>query len=157
MLVTSSLAGRALGALRARGDRSAPLVCAAAKLSRDELQAIEAGRSRPSIDVLDRIARVLGSSLTEVLRNAEQLLDAGARNGADLSGLAEIGRAIAELPTGGGSKVKRATAAAVLYAFEASHENQSAAARLLGVERKAFVRRLNSARRTGARPASKDG
>ena len=56
-------------------------------------------------------------------------------------------RAIAELPVKAGSKIDAAEGAAVLYAMEISRNNQSAAARLLGMERKAFVRRLARARR----------
>jgi transcriptional regulator with XRE-family HTH domain len=149
MLVTSSLVGRALGALRARNDRPAASVCAAVKLSREELVAIESGHSKPSIVVLDRIARVLGSTLVEVIRHAKPLLDATGQDGAAVVGLADIGRAIAELPAKGGSKVRLATSAAVLHALEVTGGNQSAAARLLGMERKAFIRRLAGARRAG--------
>jgi hypothetical protein len=43
--------------------------------------------------------------------------------------------------------VKRATAAAVLLALEDAGGNQSQGARLLGMERKAFIRRVANARR----------
>jgi len=62
-------------------------------------------------------------------------------------GLPEIARAIAHLPSALGSKVDAAESAAVLYAMQVEGNNQSAAARLLGMERKAFVRRLARTRR----------
>jgi transcriptional regulator with XRE-family HTH domain len=139
----SFLVGRALGSLRARSKRPLSSVGRAAKVSRDELLAIESGRLEASIDVLDRIARALGSTLLEVIRSSKQWFGTPAPRDAGPLALADIGRAIADLPASDGSKVDRATSAAVVHAFDASGGNQSAAARLLGMERKAFVRRCN--------------
>jgi transcriptional regulator with XRE-family HTH domain len=134
--------------LRERRGLALSRVCLAAGITPDDLRSIETGRSRPSIDVLDRISRALGSSLVDVVRKADTMTDmprgASAAHPADLD---EIARAIAELPVKAGSKIDAAEGAAVLYAMEISRNNQSAAARLLGMERKAFVRRLARARR----------
>ena len=61
--------------------------------------------------------------------------------------LSQIARAIVELPVKGGSKIDAAESAAILYAMSVCNDNQSAAARMLLMERKAFVRRLRRARR----------
>jgi DNA-binding XRE family transcriptional regulator len=121
------------------------VVSRAVGISRGELVAIESGSSRPTIDLLDRIARSLGSTIVEVVRSAQRADQATSSDSPRL-GLPDIGRAIADLPAGG-SKVERAAAAAIVYALDASGGNQSAAARLLGMERKAYVRRLARARR----------
>jgi transcriptional regulator with XRE-family HTH domain len=152
---SSSAVGHAVCALRERRGLPLSRVCLASGISPDDLRSIESGRSRPSIDVLDRISRALGSSLVDVVRKAD---DFGTRRagvqalpGADGTArpvdLNDIARAIADLPVRTGSKVDAAEGATVLYAMEVSRNNQSAAARLLGMERKAFVRRLARARR----------
>lgn len=141
------LVGRALGTLRSRTNWSLSSIARAAKVSRAELLAIEAGHSKASISVLDRVAHALGSTLAEVVRSAKQGRKAAAGSGAIVLAPADIGRAIADLPRSGGSKLDIAMSAAVVHAFEVSEGNQSAAARLLGMERKAFVRRLAKAQR----------
>ena len=146
MKVPSSVAvGQAIRALRERGKQSAIQVSRAASVSPSELASIESGRARPSIATLHRVARALGSTLVELVN------DAGAPESAAAStvsiGLPEIARAIVELPASLGSKVDAAESAAVLHAMQVMGDNQSAAARLLGMERKAFVRRLARTRR----------
>jgi transcriptional regulator of acetoin/glycerol metabolism len=108
--------------------------------------AIESGASRPPVESLDRIARTLGSTIVEVIRVAMQA-DRSASSDAPALGLADIGRAIAALPATERSKVDRAASAAIVFALDALEGNQSAAARLLGMERKAYIRRLARAQR----------
>jgi DNA-binding NtrC family response regulator len=112
-----------------------------------ELDAIESGRARPSIAALGRIARALGADLVDLVRGADLGIPEGDHGGSLRLGLPQIAKAIADLPMSIGSKVDAAESAAVLYAMNACGDNQSAAARLLGMERKAFVRRLWRARR----------
>jgi transcriptional regulator with XRE-family HTH domain len=144
--------GRAIRALRERGRQSTAVLSRAAGVSNAELAAIEAGRAQPSIAVLHRIANALGSTLIELVADARSP-EAGPSPAAAKRnlGLPEIARAIADLPAAIGSKVDAAEAAAVLHAMVVSGQNQSAAARLLGMERKAFVRRLARAKRRGRR------
>ncbi len=61
--------------------------------------------------------------------------------------VADIAQAILELPDAVGSKIEAVEHAAVLVAMNACAENQSAAARMLGMERKAFTRKLSRAKR----------
>jgi transcriptional regulator with XRE-family HTH domain len=145
---SSSAVGHAIRALRERRGLAASRVSLTAKISPAELLALEAGRGRTTIAVLDRVARSLGSSLVAIVRDAELgPPPTGSPLAGRAPGLPEIARAIAELPRSVGSKVDAAGAAAVLHAMAVSGQNQSAAARLLGMERKAFVRRLARAKR----------
>jgi transcriptional regulator with XRE-family HTH domain len=147
MKVPSSMAvGRAIRALRERGNQSVAQVARAASLSPSDLASIEAGRARPSIATLHGLARALGSTLVELVHDASSPASEAAAPKAAI-GLSEIARAIAELPASLGSKVDAAEGAAVLHAMQVMGDNQSAAARLLGMERKAFVRRLARTRR----------
>jgi transcriptional regulator with XRE-family HTH domain len=149
---TSSAVGRSIRATRERAGLPMARIARASGLTASELDAIEAGRSRPSIAVLDRIASALGSRLVDLVRggakspapsgHAEALAGESPR-----IGLAQIARAIADLPVKGGSKIDAAESATILYAMSVCNENQSAAARMLSMERKAFVRRLRRARR----------
>ncbi len=135
VVMTSRAAGAALRALRLeRGVDAHTLQDRAGVLS---LSFVEEGRG--SVGDMDKVARALGSTLPDVMSGAKQ------RAASDLSALA---RAIVELPEGRDSKIDRVAQAAVLHAFECSGGNQSEAARLLGMERKAFARRLTRARRT---------
>lgn len=142
---TSAAVGRTIRASRKRAHLPLASVARECKLSAAELDGIECGRSRPTIAVLDRIARALGLSLVE-------LVLVPARRVAPRPGLAAIGRAILALPDAFGSKIDVVEAATVLIALTACQENQSAAARLLGMDRKAFVRRLSRARRAKLDP-----
>ena len=157
---TSSTVGRTLRALRERASLPLDRVARDTGLSPPELAGIESGRTKPSIAVLDRIARAMGSTLTDVVRNPS--LDGHAAIARDTAGprlgLRDIARAIAELPDQRGSKLDATACAAVLHAMNVCSGNQSAAARLLGMERKAFVRRLRRARRvTRHRPQDAAG
>jgi transcriptional regulator with XRE-family HTH domain len=161
MKVPSSLAvGHAIRALRERGRQSLPQLARAATVSPTELASIEAGRGHPTIATLHRVARALGSTLVELVHdagsaaNGEGTLHPRASKPSAPLALPDIARAIAELPDSVGSKVDAAESATVLHAMEISGDNQSAAARLLGMERKAFVRRLARAKRK-SKPAAK--
>jgi transcriptional regulator with XRE-family HTH domain len=136
---SSRSVGMALRSLRQRTGRSLPDVCKAADISAAQLRSIELGSDRPAIAVLDRVARSLGTTLPKVVRD-------GASEGSATTTLAEIASAILALPDGDGSKVDRVEAAVVLHAMAVCLQNQSAAARLLGMERKAFVRRFAKAK-----------
>jgi transcriptional regulator with XRE-family HTH domain len=135
----SAAVGRTIRASRRRANLTLARVARACDLSTSQLDGIENGRSRPSIAVLDRIARALSMSLVELVLGSN---GAGPR-----LGVSEIARAILELPEAMGSKIDVVEETTVLVALNACQENQSAAARLLGMERKAFVRKLRRARR----------
>jgi transcriptional regulator with XRE-family HTH domain len=148
---TSSDVGRAIRATRERSALSLERVARASGVPASELRAIEAGRARPSIAALGRIARALGADLVDLVRGTDSGVARRSGEpgmpGSPPLGLPQIARAIADLPASVGSKVDAAESAAVLYAMKACDDNQSAAARLLGMERKAFVRRLVRSRR----------
>jgi transcriptional regulator with XRE-family HTH domain len=147
---SSAAVGRAIRATRVRSNLSIARVARASALSPTELDGIENGRSRPSIAVLDRIARAIGSSLVDLVNHGGNGADSriGRLRNGDTSGLAlpDIAQAILRLSVQGGSKIDAVEEATVLHAMTECNENQSAAARLLGMERKAFVRRLTRAR-----------
>ncbi len=130
-------------------------VSRAASVSTAELASIEAGRARAPIATLHRVARALGSTLVEVVNDAKSPSSNGQSVRTASIGLPEIGRAIAELPDNLGSKVDAAESAAVVYAMKVMGDNQSAAARLLCMERKAFVRRLARTRRKSKKTATR--
>jgi transcriptional regulator with XRE-family HTH domain len=112
-----------------------------------ELAAIESGRTQASIGVLGRVADALNSTLVDLVRGAGHVGGIADAGPASRLGLPEIARAIVNLPDKVGSKVDAVICATVLHAMEACSDNQSAAARMLRMERKAFVRRLLRARR----------
>jgi transcriptional regulator with XRE-family HTH domain len=117
------------------------------RLSASQLERIESGRARPTIAVLDRIARAMGMSLVDLVLDPKGMATTPL-------GLREIARAILQLPDELGPKLDAAEAAAIFVAMTACHENQSAAARLLWMDRKAFARRLSWARRSKLDPGA---
>jgi transcriptional regulator with XRE-family HTH domain len=173
--VTSPEVGRALRVARERAGLGQGPVARASGLSAGELRSIEAGESHPSIAVLQRLASAVGASLLEVVRHADgkhadgkhadgkhadgsRRADGKSRIAASTMalpttaampsiGIEALARAILELPPNVGSKIEAVASATVLRAMVVCRNNQSAAARLLGMERKAFVRRLQRARR----------
>ena len=147
-LSSSSLVGHALRARRERAGLTRARVAHESGVSVAELDAIESGRNQPSVAVLGQVARALGVSLVDLVRTngARQADGPVSDTPTSRLGLPEIGRAIAELTAVVGSKVDAAILAAVLHSMKVCGNNQSAAARLLGMERKAFVRRLQRAR-----------
>jgi transcriptional regulator with XRE-family HTH domain len=140
---TSAAVGRAIRSTRERAALPLARVARDSNLTPTQLDDIELGRSRPSIAVLDRIARALGSTLVALV---------SAEGGASAKRLCltDIALAIVELRLPDDcSKIDAVEAATVLVALTRCNENQSAAARLLGMDRKAFVRRLSHARQSG--------
>jgi transcriptional regulator with XRE-family HTH domain len=147
-LPSSSAVGQALLTRREHRGLTRARVARESGVSVADLGAIESGRSQASIGVLGHIAQTLGSTLTELVRGAGQTGgSAPPSRPASGLGLVEIAQAITELPSKVGSKVDAVVSASVLRAMAECGNNQSAAARLLGMERKAFVRRLSRARR----------
>jgi transcriptional regulator with XRE-family HTH domain len=151
-ITTSPAVGRAIRTTRERARLPIGRVAQASGLATPELDAIESGRTRPSIALLDRIARALGSNLVDLVRGANHdpshhALPEPTSDSSPRLSLSQIARAIAELPVKGGSKIDAAESAVILYAMSVCNDNQSAAARMLLMERKAFVRRLRRARR----------
>jgi transcriptional regulator with XRE-family HTH domain len=149
---TSYAVGRSIRATREHAGLPVARIARASGLTAPELDAIEAGHSRPSIAVLDRIAGALGSRLVDLVRGGETApglsgRPEGSPGPSPRLGLSQIARAIAELPVKGGSKIDAAESATILYAMSVCDGNQSAAARMLSMERKAFVRRLRRAKR----------
>lgn len=145
----SSTIGLALRARREREGLTLARVARVSGISVADLGAIEAGRGQPIIAVLGRVARALGVSLVDLVRSAGQAESGASMKPVSRLGLPEIAQAITELPSEVGSKVDVMISATVLYAMEACGDNQSAAARLLGMERKAFIRRVQRARHRG--------
>jgi transcriptional regulator with XRE-family HTH domain len=149
--VSSPDVGRALRAARERAGLEAARVARDGGVSTAELLRIETGEGNPSIAVLQQLSRAIGASLLDVIRRAGEGGRGlpGARVEARAGGLGvdQLAHAIVELPAAIGSKLDAVASAAVLLAMAQCSNNQSAAARLLGMERKAFVRRLQRARR----------
>jgi DNA-binding NtrC family response regulator len=106
-------------------------------VSPESLLDVEEGRSRPSIAMLAAMASHLGTSLRKLARE----VDEGSAFAKPFSmHVEDIGRAIVHMEYAG-NKLQYAESAAVHYALAACHGNRSAAARLLGVERRRLVRR----------------
>jgi transcriptional regulator with XRE-family HTH domain len=144
---TSASIGRMIRLSRKRASLPIGRVAKDCKISASQLERIEAGDVRPTVVVLDRIARALGIRLIDLVLDPQD-----AEN--PLLGLSGIARAVLDLPDDVGPKLDAVEAATVLAAMTACCENQSAAARLLGMERKAFTRRLSWARRSKLDPAA---
>ena len=107
------------------------------------LERIEQGQARPSIALLDDIARALETSVLELMKGAQT----PRKKAIDTKAVLErIAREIVELPEALGDKLEAAEGAAVRRAMHVCAGNQSAAARLLGLERKALVRRVAKTR-----------
>jgi transcriptional regulator with XRE-family HTH domain len=135
----SAAMGLCLRELRLRAGLSLPRLSKKVGLSASDLQRIEAGAAEPSISTLNDLAGHLGTTLGELVRTAKS--QAARREASALRGPEEIGRAILNLPEGT-DKVRVVVAAAIRLALEESNGNQSAASRLLGMERRALMRRI---------------
>lgn len=135
----SAAAGGRIHQLRVERGLSLSRLARMAGIQVSALERIEQGNARPSIALLDAIARELDTTIVELMKQAREKprkpVDARAT-------LERLGREIAELPEGVGDKIEAAEAATVKYAMHVCAGNQSAAARLLGLERKALVRRV---------------
>jgi transcriptional regulator with XRE-family HTH domain len=158
MLPAASTAsvGKHLRRLRLRRGHSLARVARASGVATRELEAIEQGRKRASAGILSDIASALETTLVEVI--ASQLVESRGwpKQSAVQRRLERIARDVTELPDSVGSKLETAIAAVVRHAMLVCNGNQSAAARLLGLPRKAFVRRWLRAQRLAAR-ASRPG
>jgi transcriptional regulator with XRE-family HTH domain len=143
--ISSSLIGQSLRALRIASGRKPGQVAKAAKLTTTRLLEIENGSVRTAIATFQQIALALGTDLVDVVRDLERGNETVAPVAATLS-LDQIAKSIVELSIKT-SKMEAVFAAVVAYAMKVTGDNQSAAARLVGMERKAFVRRLAKARR----------
>jgi transcriptional regulator with XRE-family HTH domain len=130
---------------RKRANLTVRRVASDCKISATQLERIEAGEVRATVAVLDRIARVLGMRLVDLVLDPVDAANPPI-------GLSGIARAVLELPDHVGPKLDAVEAVTILVAMTACSENQSAAARLLGMERKAFTRRLSWARRSKLDP-----
>jgi transcriptional regulator with XRE-family HTH domain len=144
---SSLLVGRAIRVRRENLGLTPARVARGSGISVEELDAIESGRTQASIRVLGRVAHALNTVLIDVVRGAGTISGPARARQALPMGLPEIARAIADLPHEGGSKVDAVILATVRHAMAECGDNQSAAARVLGMERKAFGRRLHRARR----------
>jgi len=108
-------------------------------LSVSALQYIEEGRAQPSVGTLADLAAQLGTSVAELVREAKQVKATPALTPE------QLGKAIVELP-GGVDKLELVEAAAVRYALALCGGNKSRAAKLLGIERQAVMRRTQKFR-----------
>lgn len=134
---TAQQVGETLRSLRMERGLSGQTVRARAKVA--NLTSVERGLA--SVGDMDRVARALGTTLADVLRRPVAVEPETPPHT-----LTHVGSAILSLHVHG-SKVDAAVDAAVEEAIRRTGGNQSEAARLLGMERKAFVRRLARARR----------
>jgi transcriptional regulator with XRE-family HTH domain len=143
--VDSKAVGRRLRAMRETSGRQRFLVAKRAKVTLAELDQIEKGSAIVSVGSIQRVAGALGTTLLDVIR---QLAQPAPKQQTDTEAprLSDIADAILRLQVDG-SKEDAVVGAMVDAAMKACDNNQSASARLLGMERKAFVRRLLSARR----------
>lgn len=134
---TAQQVGESLRALRMKSGLSGQEIRARAKVA--SLARVEEGLA--SVGDMDRVARVLGTTLGDVVHKPVAFVSEEPPHV-----LTHVGSAILALHVVG-SKVDAAVDAAVEEAIRRTGGNQSEAARLLGMERKAFVRRLARARR----------
>ena len=146
----SAMVGRRLGELRVAAGLSPRRVAARSGLKLSALAGIEHGRGRPTVFALERVASLLGVSLAQLIREAQHRPEPRREELKEL--LARVGRDVAELPSSLGDKLIAAENAAVRHAVAACRGNQSAAARMLGLERKALIRRWNKIRRESKLP-----
>jgi transcriptional regulator with XRE-family HTH domain len=143
----SAAVGRRIRELRVEVGISPERLAKLAGLTVSALLSIEDGRAQPSLSALGKVVGHLGVSLSQLVREA--------RGGPVVaydpvkSTPEQIGRAVVELPDGL-DKLRVAEAAAIRHALEVCSGNQSAAARLLGMPRKALIRRAK--RQPQARP-----
>jgi transcriptional regulator with XRE-family HTH domain len=147
--LVSAAVGRRIRQLRLDAGISPQRLAKQAGLTVSALLSIEAGRTHPSLAALGHVVGHLGVSLSQIVREAQRAPVVAHHS--VKSTPEEIGRSVVELPDGL-DKLRVAEAAAIRYALEVCKGNQSAAARLLGVQRKALVRRV---KRRDARPPSR--
>jgi transcriptional regulator with XRE-family HTH domain len=139
---TSAAVGAALRALRLRRHEEVDALARRAGVKTSVILDIEGGRSRASLDMLDRVASALGTSLLKVMTvrpptTPRVQLDAL---------LVPIAKTIVDLPGDAGDKLDRVEGAVVRLAMTIAGGNKSSAARLLGLDRKALVRKWSNHR-----------
>jgi transcriptional regulator with XRE-family HTH domain len=140
--------GRRLRELRLEAGVPLDRLAAQTGLRPRKLVGIEEGTEKPTIATLDRIARGLQVPLVELVTSARTKRPKAATpqrevqpaSGAPRS-LEAIARAITSLPASVGDKLEAVDLAVVEHALAVCGGNRSAAARLLGIERKAVIRR----------------
>jgi transcriptional regulator with XRE-family HTH domain len=138
----SAMVGQRIRELREDAGLSVDRLAKRTGLSASALAGIEAGRVRPSLGTLGAIARRLDRSVSDLIKEAQQ--SGLVQPNVDLpTRLDRIARAILELPDGVGAKLDAVEAAVVRHAMFICSNNKSAAARLLGLERKALMRRVD--------------
>ena len=138
----SALVGVRIRQLREGAGLPIEKIAKGAGLSTSALTKIESGGARPSLGTLGAIANQLETSVSELIRGvqaADREVDLPAR-------LDRMARAIVELPEAVGDKLDAAELAIVRHAMFVCGGNKSAAARLLGLERKALMRRSDKLR-----------
>jgi transcriptional regulator with XRE-family HTH domain len=149
----SAAVGERVRELRTTSGFSLDQLAKRAGLRAATLRAIEAGRARPSVATLAALAKPLRVTVLELVESASAPRAPVAVRVA--SGLDAIARSIILLPSGVGDKLDAVEAAAVEAAMSRCGGNRSAAARLLGMERKALIRRWQRAERDSRRRARK--
>ncbi len=149
-LPSSASIGRTFRIRRESRGLSLAGVALRARIPVADLDALESGRRQPPIAELQAVARVLGTTLAELVKKgpAAETLDTSPMPLEKMVTMSFLASAILALPDPAPlSRVEAVVGAVVLRAIEVSKGNQSAAARLLGMERKAFMRRLARAKR----------
>jgi transcriptional regulator with XRE-family HTH domain len=152
-LTMSAAVGRRLRDLRIAAGVPLDRLALQVGMEREVLFAIEEGsQRRPPIEMLDRVARRLKVSIVELVRAAkteQPSLEVPPPGGVHLesAGIDDIARAVAALPRHVGDKLEAVELAVVKHAMATSGNNRSAAARLLGIDRKALIRRWDKMKR----------
>lgn len=146
--VTAQQIGTALRARREAQGIKVRALAARAAVRLETLVAVESGARSASVAQAQLVARALGTTLVAIVHEASK----PQAPPAPTPGLSveAIAQEIVRLPDGRLSKVEMVLLATVRQAMATTNGNQSAAARLLGMERKAFVRRLARADRIAA-------
>jgi transcriptional regulator with XRE-family HTH domain len=149
----SAAVGKRIRELRTTSGISPDQLAKLAGLRAPALLAIEAGRVKPSVSTLSALAKPLHVTVLELVESASAAPTPAPVRVA--SGLDTIARAIILLPSGVGDKLDVVEATVVAAAISQCGGNRSAAARLLGMERKALIRRWERAERESRRRARK--
>jgi transcriptional regulator with XRE-family HTH domain len=147
----SAAVGRRVRELRLASGISLDQLAKQADLRPGALLAIEEGNARPSVATLGALSKRLRVTVLDLVKSASASTasnvpsaPAPARAVISLEGIA---RAVAELPSRLGDKLDAVGGAVVEHAMVQCGGNRSAAARMLGMERKAFIRRWQRAQR----------
>ena len=109
-------------------------------MSASALEAIEEGRTPPSVGTLADLAGKLGASAAAIVREATGAVIVPPASHTSM-GTADIGRAVVEL-SDDVNKLELVEAAAIRYAIQITHGNKSEAARRLGVGRRTIERKI---------------